>query len=216
MGNDIEALAKRIGFRVAAGLSERVIYKELFLNGLTLLDLKRGSGGPSLTMSHVAARQEVRDLRRIRLRVPRDDPGMRRAAGRTRRRDERVGLVGHEVRDREGIPGASAPPEGAAAHDREPEAAGREGMGEHDAVFAVEDDAARGREHAHEGADQSGLADPVAAEQADDPAFGDVQVDPVQHAGARVPSDEVVDLQHGHSCTSASSTSGLGSAAVPR
>ena len=58
----IEALAKRIGFRVAAGLSERVIYKELFLNGLTLLDLKRGGGGPSLTMSHVAARQEVRDL----------------------------------------------------------------------------------------------------------------------------------------------------------
>lgn len=64
MGTVIEALAKRIGFRVAAGLSERVIYRELFLNGLTLLDLKRGSGGvgPSLTMSHVAARQEVRDL----------------------------------------------------------------------------------------------------------------------------------------------------------
>jgi chromosome partitioning protein len=62
MGTVIEALARRIGFRVAAGLSERVIYKELFLNGLTLLDLKRGSGGPSLTLSHVAARQEVRDL----------------------------------------------------------------------------------------------------------------------------------------------------------
>lgn len=62
MGTAIEALAKRIGFRVAAGLSERVIYKELFLNGLTLLDLKRGGGGPSLTLSHVAARQEVRDL----------------------------------------------------------------------------------------------------------------------------------------------------------
>ena len=59
---DFEALAKRIGFRVAAGLSERVIYKELFLNGLTLLDLKRGGSGPSLTLSHVAARQEVRDL----------------------------------------------------------------------------------------------------------------------------------------------------------
>ena len=41
----------------------QVIYKELFLNGLTLLDLKRGQGaGPSLTLSHVAARQEVRDL----------------------------------------------------------------------------------------------------------------------------------------------------------
>jgi len=62
MGNVLSALAKRIGFRVAAGLSERVIYKELFLNGLTLLDLKRGGGGPSLTLSHVAARQEVRDL----------------------------------------------------------------------------------------------------------------------------------------------------------
>jgi chromosome partitioning protein len=58
----IEVLAKRIGFRVAAGLSERVIYKELFLSGLTLLDLRRGGGGPSLTLSHVAARQEVRDL----------------------------------------------------------------------------------------------------------------------------------------------------------
>jgi chromosome partitioning protein len=61
MGSVIEALAKRIGFRTARGLSERVIYRELFLNGLTLLDLKRGAG-PSLTMSHVAARQEVRDL----------------------------------------------------------------------------------------------------------------------------------------------------------
>jgi len=62
MGTVIEALARRIGFRVAAGLSERVIYRELFLSGLTLLDLKRGGAGPSLTMSHVAARQEVRDL----------------------------------------------------------------------------------------------------------------------------------------------------------
>lgn len=66
MSTVIEALAKRIGFRTAQGLSERVIYRELFLNGLTLLDLKRSSSGskagPSLTMSHVAARQEVRDL----------------------------------------------------------------------------------------------------------------------------------------------------------
>jgi chromosome partitioning protein len=61
MGSVMEALAKRIGFRTARGLSERVIYRELFLNGLTLLDLERGAG-PSMTMSHVAARQEVRDL----------------------------------------------------------------------------------------------------------------------------------------------------------
>jgi chromosome partitioning protein len=62
MGTVLEALAGRIGFRTTIGLSERVIYRELFLNGLTLLDLKRGGGGPSLTLSHVAARQEVRDL----------------------------------------------------------------------------------------------------------------------------------------------------------
>ncbi len=62
MGTVLEALARRIGFRTTAGLSERVIYRELFLNGLTLLDLKRGGGRPSLTLSHVAARQEVRDL----------------------------------------------------------------------------------------------------------------------------------------------------------
>ena len=83
MGTVIEALAKRIGFRVAAGLSERVIYRELFLNGLTLLDLKRGGGGvgPSLTMSHVAARQEVRDLVAA-LNLP--PPDARRAIGRPR------------------------------------------------------------------------------------------------------------------------------------
>ncbi|MCX7365113.1 MAG: AAA family ATPase [Alphaproteobacteria bacterium] len=63
VGTVVEALARRIGFRVAAGLSERVIYKELFLNGLTLLDLKREMDEElSLTLSHVAARQEVRSL----------------------------------------------------------------------------------------------------------------------------------------------------------
>src|SRR5882672_1147930 len=80
MGNVIEALAKRVGFRVAAGLSERVIYKELFLSGLTLLDLKRGGGGgPSLTLSHVAARQEVRDLVAA-LNLPRPDAAAPSAA----------------------------------------------------------------------------------------------------------------------------------------
>jgi chromosome partitioning protein len=80
MGNVIGALAKRIGFRLAAGLSERVIYKELFLKGLTLLDLKRGGGGgPSLTLSHVAARQEVRDLVAA-LNLPRPDAAAPSAA----------------------------------------------------------------------------------------------------------------------------------------
>ena len=54
-------LAKRIGFRVAAGLGERVIYRELFLEGLTLFDLGEGSG-VEMRLSHVAARQELRHL----------------------------------------------------------------------------------------------------------------------------------------------------------
>ena len=62
IGRLLEQLAKRIGFRLAPGFSERVIFRELFPRGLTLLDLNSGKGGPSLTMSHVAARQEVRAL----------------------------------------------------------------------------------------------------------------------------------------------------------
>ena len=58
----LEALSKRIGFRLAPGFSERVIFRELFPRGLTLLDLKEAGIGISLTMSHVAARQEVREL----------------------------------------------------------------------------------------------------------------------------------------------------------
>lgn len=54
-------LSRRIGFRVIPGFSERVIFRELFLNGLTLLDLKEG-GEIKMTLSHVAARQEMRDM----------------------------------------------------------------------------------------------------------------------------------------------------------
>jgi chromosome partitioning protein len=55
-------LSKRIRFRLAPGLSERVIYRELFLDGLTLLDLQRGLKGVEMRMSDVAARQELRAL----------------------------------------------------------------------------------------------------------------------------------------------------------
>jgi chromosome partitioning protein len=57
----LRALAPRVGFRVAPGLSERVIYRELFPKGLTLLDLDEAEGR-ALTMSHIAARQELRDM----------------------------------------------------------------------------------------------------------------------------------------------------------
>jgi chromosome partitioning protein len=52
-------LAKRVGFRIASGLSERVIYRELFPSGLTLLD--KGHLG-ELGTSHLVARQELRTL----------------------------------------------------------------------------------------------------------------------------------------------------------
>ncbi len=52
-------LSRRAGFRVAKGLSERVIYRELFPSGLTLLD-KDQLG--ELGTSHLVARQELRAL----------------------------------------------------------------------------------------------------------------------------------------------------------
>jgi chromosome partitioning protein len=61
VGAAMEELSKRIGFRVAPGFSERVIFRELFPRGLTLLDLKE-TGVDQLTLSNIAARQEVRDL----------------------------------------------------------------------------------------------------------------------------------------------------------
>ena len=62
VGEALENLAKRIGFRMAPGLSERVVYRELFPAGLTLLDLTEHGSNVNFTMSHVAARQELRDL----------------------------------------------------------------------------------------------------------------------------------------------------------
>lgn len=61
VGGALETLSRRIGFRVAPGFSERVIFRELFPRGLTLLDLK-DIGTEQLNMSNIAARQELRDL----------------------------------------------------------------------------------------------------------------------------------------------------------
>lgn len=54
------ALAKRIGFRLIPGFGERVIFRELFLGGLTLLDLRKTN--TPMTLSHVAAKQELSAL----------------------------------------------------------------------------------------------------------------------------------------------------------
>jgi chromosome partitioning protein len=77
IGKLLEDLSKRIGFRLAPGLSERVIFRELFARGLTLFDLRRKGAGVTLTMSHLAARQEVRGLL--------DSSACRNTAGEVRR-----------------------------------------------------------------------------------------------------------------------------------
>ena len=72
MKKAVEELARRIGFRLAPGFSERVIYREMFLQGLTVLDVMDMSESKSISMSHIAARQEVRELLKM-LRIPEVD-----------------------------------------------------------------------------------------------------------------------------------------------
>ncbi|MES1157069.1 MAG: division plane positioning ATPase MipZ [Alphaproteobacteria bacterium] len=62
VGEALKTLSSRIGFRLAPGLSERVIYRELFPQGLTLLDLDAEGVEGEMRMTHLAARQELRDL----------------------------------------------------------------------------------------------------------------------------------------------------------
>ena len=59
VGDALAELSRRVGFRVVSGLNERVIFRELFPSGLTLLD--RGHLG-DLGTSHIAARQELREM----------------------------------------------------------------------------------------------------------------------------------------------------------
>jgi chromosome partitioning protein len=73
-------MATRIGFRVAEGLAERVVYREFFPRGLTALDdLDDQTLGVSPSPSHVAARQEVTGLVEM-IKLPLDERGRERAA----------------------------------------------------------------------------------------------------------------------------------------
>ena len=62
VGATLDVLAKRIGFRTVKGFGERVIFRELYLQGLTLMDVREAGVGIQMGMSHVAARAEVRSL----------------------------------------------------------------------------------------------------------------------------------------------------------
>lgn len=67
MSKVLQALSKRIGFRLAPGFGERVIFRELFLSGLTILDLRESK--VALSLSHLAAKQELNNLLET-LRIP--------------------------------------------------------------------------------------------------------------------------------------------------
>lgn len=84
-----EELSRRIGFRLAPGFSERVIYREMFLQGLTVLDVIDMSNNSSISLSHVAAKQEVRDLLKM-LRIPEVD--------------RRINELRHRETEGEGVP----------------------------------------------------------------------------------------------------------------
>lgn len=82
LADSLQDLCMRLGCRLADGISERVVFRELFPLGMTALDeLSAGSIGTDPTLSHHTARQEVRTLLTV-LRLPVDDVGKRRAQAR--------------------------------------------------------------------------------------------------------------------------------------
>jgi chromosome partitioning protein len=82
VSHGLEEMAMALGFRLAEGIAERVIFREFFPMGLTALDtLDKATLGFQPTMSHLAARREIRALIDA-LRLPLDERGRRRAEAR--------------------------------------------------------------------------------------------------------------------------------------
>jgi chromosome partitioning protein len=82
VGESLDRLGLRLGFRPTEGFSERVVFREFFPLGLTALDnLDEATLGTRPNLSHLTARQEVRKLIE-QLKLPIDERGRRRAAAR--------------------------------------------------------------------------------------------------------------------------------------
>lgn len=58
----LEKMSKLYGFRLADIIKDRVIYKELFLEGLTVLDMQHEDLRYKMSVSHIAAKREIRSL----------------------------------------------------------------------------------------------------------------------------------------------------------
>ena len=89
VGAALDELARRVGFRVIPGLGERVIYRELFPKGLTLLDLAE------LRRSRHGTHRRPPGVARDDRRAGRSRPGRDRATAQGRRR----GLSRSPIRD---------------------------------------------------------------------------------------------------------------------
>jgi chromosome partitioning protein len=82
VGEGLQELSLRLGFRSVDGFAERVIFREFFPRGLTALDdLTESTLGTRPSMSHVTAREEVEGLM-VNLKLPFDERGLKRAAAR--------------------------------------------------------------------------------------------------------------------------------------
>jgi len=82
VGECLDRLGMRLGFRATTGFSERVVFREFFPHGLTALDnLDEAASDSRPNLSHLTARQEVRALIEA-LKLPIDEKGRRRAAAR--------------------------------------------------------------------------------------------------------------------------------------
>ena len=82
VGDSLKELGLTLGFRMAEGIAERVVYREFYPRGLTALDnMDEATLGMRPSLSHLTARQEVRELVAT-LKLPIDERGRRRAAAR--------------------------------------------------------------------------------------------------------------------------------------
>jgi len=88
MHNSLNNLAMQLGCRLAEGISERVIFRELFPKGLTALDdLDRILANLKGNASHLTARQEVRSLIST-LKLPMDELAKKRSEAEQVKREQ--------------------------------------------------------------------------------------------------------------------------------
>ncbi|MEN0000330.1 MAG: division plane positioning ATPase MipZ [Pseudomonadota bacterium] len=81
--NCMRELGMMLGYRLADGVGERVIFREYFHKGLTALDTRPTNANGTISLSHQAARTEVRRLIDL-LGLPINDIGRRRQETRKR------------------------------------------------------------------------------------------------------------------------------------